>query len=208
MNLVALFYVIYFRMFLKFKFEWIFRIVLGKSYHEYFWPWRLIVAIYIIFFPFWADPMTINMSHCFFESRGNSADSGDGSLDTTINQIGFSILTWHVLMNLHFPFLPNASIILVWSWPKILPFQKSKMEGIKMYRAANIWLQSNYFTNLENLQMRAMPYTNIHKLHQRGFRVLCGVIVEPASIKFTQKACCTWCTQRSPRGTQPKAAPT
>lgn len=87
--------------------------------------------LYYIFFPFWADPMTINMSHCFFESRGNSADSGDGSLDTTINQIGFSILTWHVLMNLHFPFLPNASIILVWSWPK---FRHSKSQKWKVSR--------------------------------------------------------------------------
>ena len=58
--------------------------------------------IYIIFtlvcIAFWAvDPMTTNMSFAsdrFFESKGRElVDSGDGNLDTVINQIGFSILT-------------------------------------------------------------------------------------------------------------------
>ena len=37
----------------------------------------------------------------------------------------------HVLMNLHFPFLPNASIILVWSWPK---FRHPKSQKWKVSR--------------------------------------------------------------------------
>ena len=118
LNLVVRFYaIIYiFECFQKFKFEWIFRIVLEKSCCEYVMSWRLIISISFIILliiftlvciAFWAvDPMTTNMSFVsdrFFESKGREVvDSGDGNLDTVINQIGFSILTWHVLMNLNF----------------------------------------------------------------------------------------------------------